>query len=444
MTRFKTRHRFSLAALLLLMSVAAGCVSTQKQYERAIGLEERGQYAEAADYYIQVLRRESDRAEARQGLERVGGIAMNNHYSEARERESRGEFDAAMGSLDAMRTLRENARDVGVQLTLPADYDGYRERLSVAAIRAIIQSGERAEEAGNWQEALKIYEGVQSRFELPIQQDEEVLLARARVHVRWGQQEMQRDYYRAAFDQGAAVIALLGDNHPRVQQGIDLQEEALRLGTRLIAVLPLYPSEDAEDTAPAGMVSALNDQLIFDFWGEPPLFLQLADPVEVRRELRRLRYDAQVVSRTEAAEIGRAVSADLVAVGEIVRLQFEESRVRERTRTARTRGNAPVDTTYIEKSFTYRLVAEVGISIVDADTRREVDTATITTDVTQALTRGVYAGDYRDLDLSREERERFDEEELAEIERVMEDDLLDKLAPRVADRIFEGLLRQIK
>ncbi|MDZ4701300.1 MAG: hypothetical protein SH809_16430 [Rhodothermales bacterium] len=439
-----TLHRSPLAVLLLLAILAAGCVSSQKQYERAIGLEERGQYAEAANYYLQVLRRESDRAEARQGLERVGGIAMNNHFSRAGEQESRGEFDAAMSSLDAMRTLHEDARDVGVQLTLPADYEGYREQLSIAAIRAIIQSGERAEEAGNWQEALTIYEGVQSRFELPVQQDEEVLLARARVHVRWGQQEMQRAYYRVAFDQGAAVIALLGANHPRVQQGIDLQEEAVRLGTREIAVLPLYPTTEAEETAPSGIVSALNDQLIFDFWGEPPLFLRLSDPVEVRRELRRLRYDTQVVTRSEASEIGRAVEADLVVVGEIVRLQFEESRVRERTRTARTRGNAPVDTTYIEKSFTYRLVAEIAISIVDADTRREVDTATITTDVTQALTRGVYAGDYQDLDLTREERERFDEEELAEIERDMEDDLLDKLAPRVADRIFEGLLKQIK
>ncbi|MEZ4702306.1 MAG: LPS assembly lipoprotein LptE [Rhodothermales bacterium] len=436
-----------LSRLLLFtvtITLAAGCVSTQKRFERAIDLEERGQYADAASYYIQVLRKEPDREEARQGLERVGAIAIDNHYDEARTLEAQGAFERAMGSLDAMRSLYESARDVRVQLNMPPDYDQYRANLSTAAIRALIQSGQRAEDAGDWEEALKIYENVEKRYDLPIQQQEEVLLAKARVHVRWGEQEMSREYYRVAYDHGTAVVSMLGPNHPRAQQGIDLQQEALRLGTRDIAFLPLYPSEQAEETAPAGIVSALNDMLIFDFWEEPPMFLHLSDPVELRRELRRLRYDTQVVSRSEAAEIGRALESDMVVVGEIVRLQYEESRVKERAKEASTRGPAPIDTTYIEKSFTYRLVAEVSYSIIDTDSRRELTSGTVTADVTKGMTRGVYAGDYRDLDLSRSERQLFDEEELTQTERDMEDDLLDKLAPRIADRIFEGLLKQIK
>jgi hypothetical protein len=422
----------------------AGCMNTQKRFERAIALEEGGRYAEASAYYIQVLRKEPDRADARQGLERVGNIAMDNHLNDARDRESRGEFDAAIASLDALRDLRDSARDVGVRFELPADYDAYRVSLSAAAIRAIIQRGERAEEAGDWTEALAIYQDVQKRFALPVQQEEEVLLSQARVHVKWGEEEMRREYYRAAHDHGAAVVTLLGPDHPRAGQGLDLQTEAIRMGTRSVAFLPFYPSEEAEETAPEGLVGALNDLLIFDFWEEPPLFLRLSDPVEVRRELRRLRYDTQVVSRAEASEIGRAVDADLVVVGEVVRLGFEETRVRERVREVRTKSNPPVDTTYTERNFTYRLVAEVSYRVIDAESRRELDTGTVASDVTQALTRASYAGDYLDLDLTRSQRELFDEEELVQVERDMEDDLLDKLGPRIADRIFEGLLKQIR
>ncbi len=436
--------RLATYALLPLFLVAlSGCMSTEKRFERAAGLEERGDYAGAAAYYIQVLVRDPEWNDARLGLERVGAIAIDNHYDDARAHEGRGAFDEAIGSLDAMQSLYEHARDVGVRLTLPAGHEAYRTSLSTAAMRAMLQDAERAEDAGDWEEALAVYSRVQERFDLPTQQEEEVLLAMARVHVRWGEQEMGRAYFRAAHEHGAEVIRILGPDHPRAPQGFDLQEEAVRLGTRSVAMLPLWSSEEAAASAPPGLLSALNDMLIFDFWGEPPLFLHLADPVEVRRELRRLRFDTQAVSRAEAAEIGRSVDADLVVAGEVVSLQFEESRVRERTRATRTRGAAGVDTSYIEKSYTARLAAEIEYRVIDAESRRELDAGTVAFDVSRPMTRGIYAGDHRDLDLSRSERELFDEEEFEQIERDMEDELLDKLAPRLADGIFERLLKQI-
>ena len=58
------------------------------------------------------------------------------------------------------------------------------------------------------------------------------------------------------------------------------------------------------------------------------------------------------------------------------------------------------------------------------------------------IERGVFAGDYRDLDLSGSELSLFEDEERLAMEELA-DELVDTLAERLADRIYERLLRQI-
>ena len=430
--------------LFLIAILLAGCISTEKRFERAVGYEEAGDYQRAASYYISVLKKESSWDEAREGLERVGAIAVDRLLDDANAEEDRGEYDDAIDVLNDLDDLRADALGVGVNLALPQDYDDYRDRLSESAIVSMIRRGEVAEEEGDWEEAIDTYAQVQEKYRLSVDQNEEMVLARGRVHMKWAEQDLEKGYYRSAFDRATDAVGVLGEDHPRAGGAFDLQDQALEEGTRLVAFLPIWLTEDVAEFAPGPLVDELNDMMDYDFWAQPPAFIAAADPVELRREVRRLRYDRKLVTRSEAATIGDVLEADYVVINQAVVFRAEETRLREKTKKAKTRGRNGLDTTYVEQSFTMRIEAEIEYEVIDTETRREIESGSVSSDVSAKMQRGIYEGDYRDLDLSRRERRLFDEEEVDLQIRELEDELLDELAPRLADEVFEELLKHIK
>ncbi len=435
----KTRLIIPLFFLLMF----ASCASPSKLLEKATSSEESGDYARAATYYISVLEKESDWEDARDGLLRVGTIAVDNYFEKANQQEETGDFDEAIKTLDTMDDMRMDALAVGVTLVVPANYDTYRERLSESAIVSLIRRGERAEEEGNWEEALETYERVQERYKLSVDQEEEMLLARARVHIRWAERELEQGHYRRGFDRAGEAIAVLGEDHPRAGSAFDLQDRAVEEGTRYVAFLPIGQTDDVADEAPNGLLDEIDDLLQYDYWANPPLFIAQSDPVQLRREMRRLRYDDRLITRAEASNIGNVLDADYVVILQAVQFKFEEQRMKEKTKKTETNGRNPQDTTYIEQSFTGHLEAEIEYRIIDTESRREVADGTASASASAKMNRGVYDGDYRDLDLSRSERKLFDEEELDLVLNELEDELIDDLTPQLADEVFEEILKQI-
>ncbi len=426
-----------------LLFLVAGCASSEKLFEKATKSEENGDYARAATYYVSVLEKDADWEEARDGLMRVGTIAVDNMLEKANDQEERGEFDEAITTLDKLDDLRFDALGVGVTLSVPSDYDSYRERLSDAAIISLIRRGERAEEEGDWSEALETFERVREKYKLTVDQQEENILAIARVHTKWAEQDIERGYFRSGFDRAADAISVLGEDHPRAGLAFDLQDQAVEEGTRFVAFLPIWQSDDVIDTAPSGLIEEIDDILQFVYWDNPPLFVAQTDPVQLRRELRRLRYDDQLITRSEATNVGNVLEADYVVILQAVEFYFEETRAREKTKKAKTKGRNSLDTTYVEQSFTGKLKAEIEYRVIDVETRKEVDDGSVNADASAKMKRGIYTGDYQDLDLSRHERALFDEEELDLEIRELEDDLIDEITPRIADKVFESIIRRI-
>ena len=407
-------------------------------------MEQDGEYVRAAEYYISVLERDADWTEARDGLGRVGVIAIDMLLQEANDQEGLGEFDNAIATLDKLDDLRLDAQGVGVTLVVPDDYDAYREDLRIAAIDELVRTAERAEESGDWDEAIKNYERVVDKYELQGQEREDMLAAQAQVYLNWADDDMQRGAFRSGYERVNNTIDLLGANHPLSEEAYDLQERALQEGTLHVAFLPVWQTEDVSDNAPRGMITALNDVLNYDYWAAPPPFLATADPVQIRREMRRLRYDERPVTRSEASEIGRVLDADLIVIPQVLTLRFDETRVRDRTRGVKTRDDVPVDTSFIEKSYTGVLEAEIEYRIIDPYERKEVEDGSVKMDVSERMQRGIYDGDWRDLDLSRRQRQLFDEEVVELAERELEDELLDRIAPRLAEEIYEDLLKRVR
>jgi hypothetical protein len=269
----------------------------------------------------------------------------------------------------------------------------------------------------------------------------------ARVHLKWAEDEVDRGHFRAGYERAGSTLALLGPDHPLSRRARALQADALDIGTQVAALLPLGPTQSVARTAPDLLLRDLNDVLTFDFWTAPPPFVAPVDPVRLRRALRHLDLDRTALSRRDAAEVGRFVTADLVVTGEMTDYEEEERNIRNREREATLRGRAssvdgPATTTYLEQTVTLDVEATLDYRIIDPRSRRILDQGTVRASTSERIERGVYDGDYRDLDLSGAERELFEETERLGREALL-NDLVDELAERYAERVYDDVLRAI-
>lgn len=436
-------HKYSIrpTVALLLSIMVVGCVSNSKRFERATNLEDEGRFEEAAAYYIEVLERDDTWDDARVRLADVGKRATDQLMAEAQSLESQGRYEATAEVLERLDTLHRGAAGVGVTLVLRSDYATYRQRIMEGAIAEAVAAGEEAASRGQWPEALAHYERAQERYPMNAARTDDLKRARADVLVQWAEEDLDDDAHRAAWGRAQQAIDLVGEVIPAAAT---LQEEALRLGTRQVVFVPFWRLDAWMRSAPASILDDLNDVLNYDFWMDPPLFIATADPVEVRRELRRMRYNRQSLDRNQAAEVGRIFDADFVVVGEGVAYVVEEKLHKEETKKARTRGRNAVDTTYVVEDVELKLRADVAYQVVDPASRRMLDERTVSENIVLRFERGRYAGNPDDLDLRANDRRLFDTAEHEDRRHDLEVQLTNVLAAKVAQEVYDDLLRRIR
>ena len=432
---------------LILSILLVGCVSTRERYERGLVLEEQGRYAEAARYYIDVLKREPEWERARAHLATAGAQALADYWRRAEEAEAGRDFEAALRALRRLERLAASAGGVGVDLAVPPELAAYRKELRAAAFQDALDRAEAAERAGSWRDALAFYERAE-RHAAGTEQEALTVRARARVYLRWGERLLASEAYRAAYERAGDALEVL-EAAPSALPGADLraaarelQEDALAAGTTYAVLLPVEPAPALADRISQGAVGALNDRLLDAHWSRPPLFVAAVDPLLVRRELRRFRHDRAVLRRSEVAEIGRVLDADVAVQTVWETMTREEAVVDERVRPARTRGRAARDTTYVEQDYVVEVRARARYVLVDPYTARVDAEGLVEADADRLLRRGLYAGAPETLQLSRDERRLFDDELRRRAERDLEDDLIDRLAERLAREVYEALLRR--
>lgn len=434
--------RIRLLFTLLLLTSLAGCVSTKERYEKGRSLEAEGRYAEAARNYIRVLRDRPGWQDTRADLEAAGAEAVDRFLDDANAAEAAGDYERAVEALAALDDLRNGAAGVGVTLPVPADYDDYRREMTGAAADQLVDRAEAAEAAGRWADALRAYERVAERY-APGRRAE-MDAARARVFVRWSEHDLAAGHFRAAYDRAGQALQFAGPDAPPARLARELQADALAAGTRYVAFLPSGSTDAVARHTPRDLLHTLDEVLEYEYWADPPLFVAAVDPAALHRELRRLRPGRDRLSERQAAEVGRAVDADDVVLLDLTAFTWEEKDLKTERRAARTRGRGAVDTVYTVERYRVDVRGEVAYAVVDPRTRAVVERGTVRADASDRFERGRYAGNPRDLDLGRRDRDLFDEDALEDAEHALEEAFVDRLAERVAARVYETLGRRVR
>ncbi|HEU0013802.1 MAG TPA: hypothetical protein VFQ45_08965 [Longimicrobium sp.] len=427
----RRRHLIALLPLLL----AAGCMSAEKRLEQGMKLEERGQPAEAARRYIDALRRDPSLVDARARLAETGAAAVEQYLAEART----GRPEQAADALLRLDGLRADAGAVGVTLAVPADYARYHRETMDRAIAAAIDEGRGMGASGSFSEAIGRLERAAGRYQPSPAQREALDRGRVELYVAWAGGELERGRYRAAYDVADRALRAFGRDFPGAEEVRQVQAEALERGTVRVAVLPITADAGAE--LPSDFLRALDDELEEGAWTEPPLFVALIDPAEVRRELRRRGNPRPEPGGLQAARIGEALGADLVLVAGIDSAAVTERDVRTERRTARTTAGA--DTAFTIRSGRRHAWTRVTYTLVDTRVRRTAEQHQVSAEAEVRFRRGEYAGSASSLNLSRDDRALFDTRVREQQERELFQALSAEISERLARDAYERVVRLV-
>jgi tetratricopeptide (TPR) repeat protein len=448
-----------LLAVSLLALALGGCVSAKERFERARNFESEGRYADAAWAYVKVLEDEPGFPNARRKLFEASQRAVDGWMQQARTAADAERYERAVVHLDEIRNLREACRGVDVSLPLPDGYTAFRDDTERRAADALMAEADAAAEAGDWPAAYRSYDRAR-RYVDTAERIETIDERQAEVLLGWADAEMQRGTYRGAYQRAARVFDLVPDTHPLVEEAEALRATAVERGTRRVAFLPLWRTEAADRALSDVFLSDLNDVLTARYWSSPPPFIASADPIDVRRTMRRYGVDRDVLSRRDAAEVGRGVGADFVVTGEVTEFVAAETDVdEERVPVAyvpdgrgptsgrenrRSNDDAPADTAYVHRTYDLELEAVIEYRVVEVRTGRVVDRGTADAEAEGAMEDARFDGDWRNLDLSGAEKDLFDPEVRQRREQEIETRLLDRLAAEYATTATDGVLDEIE
>ena len=421
--------------LVLLAVLVAGCASAGKRLEQGIEAEAEGSYYEAAIRYIEALEKDETLAEARGRLLEASASAVAVGLDEAAASQMAGDPVRAAEAFRALDRLIGRARRVGVSVPVPTGFTQERRATLDDAITTLMERSEASAERGRWREARQALGRVRRDFEPSVEQREASERAEAFLLLAWAESEERDRRHRRAFFLAGEVLALVrpapADLIDRVEA---LRERAISNGTQAIAVFPVTMTAPVREQMEGDLDQELADLLELVYWRAPPPFVVVRDPVVVRQVLRR-RGPPRASFRP--VRVMAEVGADFGVMVELTGLRATERNVSQENHQARTRDG--LITSFIEERGTVNYRVEAEVTIMD-DRGRIVAETTERATTRGRFERGVYEGDYRDLDLSRGESRLFNRvvirRRLAEIQRGLVSNLSDRVAEEVFDRVL--------
>lgn len=445
------RHPFATFALIAL---AASCASAGDRLNDGIKLQSQGRYMDAAYRYAEAVEKDSELVEARNRLLAAGDTAISVAMDDADDLERRGDPVASARLYRDIDRLMARVRQVGMRLDPPGDYGQIRRAVFDNAIGWQMTRGGEASDEGRWADAEGYFAGARTDFLEPSRiQVEESYDSEVNVLLSWAETELTDGHPRAAYDRAQQAMDVRNSPARDVVLRVrDIQDRALKSGTVVVAILPVTADAGVREYLGGQFEVDLDDDLQLDHWNQPPRFVQVADPLILRRELRGL-LRGQVPQSPMI--VGRAlgmIGADLGVMIRLARIEVTESDVhKDRHEAVVPRGNPSdrglerrsdqamdtVSYSTVRGQMSYYLEAE--IVIVDPE-GREVERFTSSSRQNGPFQRGEFKGDPSVLPLRNNEKPYFDPAVYADQKGKLEGALLEDLAVAIAAGTFDTVL----
>jgi len=462
--------RYRLAVLLLVLFSSA-CASAEDRLAEGVSLQTRGRYIEAVYRYAEALEKDAELVEAQERLMAAGDTAVMVAMDNGDDLERRGDPVGAAGQYREIDRMLARARQVGMRIPIPEQYSAIRRAMFDNAINWQMVQGDEAAQDGRYSAARQFYVGARGDYLPSRSQTDESYEAERRVLLQWAEVQLE-DFQPMSAHRLAqeAVDVRSSPSRDIVLSVRDLQARALDAGTVVLAIIPVMADAGVREFLGGEFEIELDNVLSLDHWNRPPLFVEIADPLILRRELRgllrgQLAQSPIVVGRALdliGADLGVMIRLSAIEVVEedvdadeheavVARNASVGGRALGRGRgQGRGRGrdqldpDQPMDTvTYTTLQGVLSYYLEADIILVDTS-GREVNRFEASSRRSGPFRRGEFDGDPRILDLDRDEAPFFDPSVLAGQVAQIEGALLDELAAAIAVGTYDQVLAGIR
>jgi tetratricopeptide (TPR) repeat protein len=316
--------------MLLVVPVAlvAACASAEDRLNEGIALQSQGRYIDAVYRYAEAIEKDRELVTARERMLAAGDSAVMLAMDAADDLERRGDPVRAADQYVTIDRMLARIRDVGERPILPSDYATIRRAIFDNAIEWQMVRGDEATQEGRWQDARGYYVNARGSYLPSRDQVEASYDAETRLLLRWAEIDLHDAQPRAAY--GRAQEALEVRSSPTRETVLavrEIQDRALREGTVVLAVVPVTADPGVREWLGGEFEMRLDSDLGLDHWTNPPLFVEMADPLLLRSELRGLLRGQAIQSPMLVGRALQLIGADLGVMIRVASIEVVEEDV---------------------------------------------------------------------------------------------------------------------
>jgi tetratricopeptide (TPR) repeat protein len=439
-------------APLVLLLLSTACASAEDRFNEGLRLQSQGRYVEAVYRYAEAVEKDSELVVAQDRLLAAGDTAVMVALQEAAELADRGDPVGASDRYVRVDQMAARIREVGLRPLLPTDYAELRRAMFDDAIGWQMTEGDAASADGRWEDAVRSYRGARDGYLPSRDQVDASYDAETEVLLRWAQIELDDGHPRSAHDLAQRALGVRPSAaRETVLAARDIQDRALAAGTVVMAVVPVTAEPGVREWLGGEFEIQLDDGLAVEYWTRPPLFVEVADPLILRRELRgllrgRAAQSPLVVGRALdliGADVGVMVTLSGIEVSEVdVRRDRHEAVVSQNARRG-SREAVTDSVVYETVRGTMRYFIEAEIVLVDPD-GLQVGRAVASARESGPFERGEFEGDPRTLLLEGDQARFFDPAVLGDQIAQIESALMSGLAASIASATYDQIVSAIR
>lgn len=440
-------------AVALGVALLSSCASAEDRLNEGVALQQQGRYMQAVYRYAEAVEKDRELAPARERLLAAGDSAIMAAMDDADALERRSDPVGAAVRYEEIDAMLARVRQVGMRLSIPSDYSTIRRAIFDNAIDWRMSQGDEATAEGRWEDARRLYVSARRDFLPSRQQVEGSLDAETRLLLEWAGVELQDQRPRLAHELAEEAVRVRSSpTRETVLSVREIQQEALELGTVVVAIVPVTAEPGVRSWLGGEFEVELDNDLTVDHWSRPPLFVDVADAIVMRRELRGLLRGQASQSPLLAGRAAELIGAHLAVLIRLVGIEVVEEDVDrdghqaviERSVQEGARRSTRADTvTYETLEGELRYYLESEITLVDGG-GREVERFATSAEASGPFQRGEFDGDPALLSLQDDRAAYFDPGVIADQVAAIETALLDELATSIAAATFDRVLATIR
>ena len=413
-----------LASFALIVLVAWGCASGKAAYVDGMELETQGDLGGAATAYVTALERDRSLPNVAGRLAVAGRGAVRQWVAEAAAEDA----EAAAGLYRQAQALIDRSAAVGVTLDRPAAFEADRDEAYAAAVDALLAEAEQALDAADFARALDRV-GRARAYDASATRRADLDALQLDTYDAWAEADLAAGRFRSALAHTEAALTL-GPAPARLAALDGLRGAIVDAGRVVLAVFPAE-GDDAPEAFRRDLTDVLADERLRD--ADP--FLVLVDPAAVRRWERDRRGTVELGdSPRRLGEAAAALRADLGAVVIVGDLDEQEIARDSRTETVSVRRTG-AEATIAVREIALEVWAEADAVVVEAGTGRAACDVSVRERGRATYDRASTAADWQALDLSRRQRAAFAPDADDRARADARDDLRDRLATALAERV---------